>query len=405
MKGFVNTTKHTKFDELLDAIGDAMPGCQLFKYGQRGTEQLENDARLVQRVDFGLELHRPDFYNLSYNPDDRLIDTLAKENKSVLSVLISDGVYSEPRGATSPPVVRAIQSWMERGRVLGIFVFTSSFSGPFYSEHNRAFLPSIPVPARPFYAFVFSPTERDFRDLQERLQRRFPDMRSILFSDSSVSCIPVLNERMKGMYSIQKPPDASYYWQMFDLGLFAQGNTVPVQYNIKCLLSQEYPASDFKLDVITEYYRWESGQFKKTESGPPTGFLIKADSDKEKPDEGDKDSAASTSPVPQPPDHKNSESEKDVRKKAGSSPGINLVVTFSKDPSSNYGFYHIRLAASPKSLRQGIQDLSTRDDSVRENANKTFRFYELINALTDIHFKKRLMDKVYPPLFLTVTNR
>ena len=407
MKGFVNITKRTTFDELLDAIGDAMPGCQLFKYGQRRTEQPEDDSNIVQRVDFGLELHRPEFYDLSYNPDDQLIDSLTRDDKPAFSVLVSDGVYSEARGATSPPVVQAIQNWMQRGRSVGILVFKSSFSGPFYSEHKRAFLPTISVEARPFYAFVFSPTENDFWELREKLRKRFPDMGSILFSDNSVSCIPVLNEHMKGMYSIRKPPEVPYYWQMFDLGLFAQEHTISIGYGMKCFLSPEYPASEFKLDTTSEYYRWESSHFKKVESGPPLEFLIQASSDKESAEGGkEKQGVASASPVPQPSDARNSELEDDKKnKKVSSSTRPDLILTIPKDPTSDYSFYRIRLTPSPKFIRQDIQDLSTRDDGERTNANKTFRFYELINALTDIHFKNRLMDKTYPPLFITVTNR
>lgn len=115
MKGFVNPRNHSTFDEVIDELGDALPGCRLFKYGQRGQQPPQNAADLTTSTSFGLELHEPAFYDLSYNPDDRLIDQLAREDNSahpVLSVLITDGVYSEPEGSTSPPVVGAIQRWL-----------------------------------------------------------------------------------------------------------------------------------------------------------------------------------------------------------------------------------------------------------------------------------------------------
>jgi hypothetical protein len=62
------------------------------------------------------------------------------------------------------------------------------------------------------------------------------------------------------------------------------------------------------------------------------------------------------------------------------------------------------LVPSIKSLRQSILDLSTRDDSVKENADKTYRFYEFINALSEVHFKTRLADKASPYLFFTLMN-
>ena len=383
MKGFVNEKKHSPFDDLIEGIGDDLPGCKLYKYGQRGSEAPKSSAELIELTTFGLELHRPGFYSLSYNPDDRLIGELAKEDRSVLSVLISDGVYSEPKGSTTPPVVEAITSWINRGRVFGILVFKSSFNGPFYSERLRTILPTLSVSSRPFYAFVFSPTERGFRELEGKLRRRFPTIQSILFSDESVSCSVDLDEHIKGIYSFAKPPSVPYYWQMFDVGLFAQKTPAEVGYHLRYILSPEYPATEFKADVTPEFYRWDKGDFKKVE-GAPSGFSI--DVNPKKTNTGEK--------APEEAAKQNKEA----------SPLPDFVVYYPKDSSSDYGFYRLRVNSSPKSLRQDIQDLSTRDDGVRENANKTFRIFELITALTDVHFKTRLAQRTSPEIFATVAN-
>jgi hypothetical protein len=61
MKGFVNPRNHSTFDELIDELGDALPGCRLKKYGQRGQQPPPNVSDLTTSVGFGLELHKPSF--------------------------------------------------------------------------------------------------------------------------------------------------------------------------------------------------------------------------------------------------------------------------------------------------------------------------------------------------------
>lgn len=377
MSGFVNPNKHSTFDDFVDEIGNALPGCQLYRYGQSGEAPPRNVSELTSRVGFSLELHRPGFYNLQYNPDDRLIDNLATEDKAVLSVLITDGVYSEVGGGTPPPVVGAIQKWMERGRVFGILVLRSRFSGPFYSERARGMMKSFSVEARPFYAFVFSPTEQAFKDLQEKLHQRFSDLRTVLFSDSAVICTLTAPLRVKGLYSHSKPPEASYYWNMFDSRLFEQKDPTWLDYGIKYQPASDYAAAEFKPNIgPPQYYRWIGGQFEKTVE--PAAFRCETKT----PDGNQK---AETSQSSTPPD-------------------FVIHIFLPRDSTCDFSFYHLNVSTSFKSLRQDIRDLSTRDDSIRENANKTFRFFELVNALTDVHFKTRLAPKISPALFVTVAN-
>jgi len=365
MKGFAQGPKSAAFHELLDAVSDAMPNCQLYKFGQKGPAPPEDFAALVERTSFGLELHRPEFYNLSFNPDDRLIEHLAAEGRPALSMLITDGVYSERGGSTAPPVVQAIQKWMDGGRAFGIFAFDSPFSGPFYSERTRKFLPALNVEARPFYAFVFSPTEKAFRDLEGQLKRRFPAARVILFSDGAASCSVSLPEKVKGLYSAAKPPNAPYQWQMFDEQLLAQGNPAVLKYGVRCVPVDEYPAADFSPEVSADYYRWQRDDFKPV-GGTPDGYKSRVEP-------------------------------------AG--PGQhNLVVDFPRDSGADYGFYHMKVGVEVAGLRPEIVERSTRDDSQPENASKTFRFYELVDALTRQHYRTRLAPKLASSFFVTIAN-
>lgn len=397
MAGFVNQSSYSTFDYFIEEIGNALPGCHLYKYGQGGQQSLKSEGDLLRQISFGRELHNSSFYNLIYNPDDLLIEKLAIEEQPAFSVLITDGVYSESLGKTSPPVVDAIKKWLQKGRTLGVLILKSSFKGALYSERKRAMLKPVSISARPFYAFVFSPTEQEFRDLQEKLQGRFPDMQTIMFSGNALSCAINFAEDQDWIYSSVQPPDASYYWQMFSSGIVEQDSSGIARYNFKARFSPEYPVEEFKLNVATDYYRWEQGQFTKIDNGLPSGFEVKAKSILENTEPelkqtqniiaSETNDVGSLMPEDGSPD----------------SPS-NLVVRLPRDMSSDYSLYHLSLNLSVKSLRKSILDLSTRDDSVPENASKTFRFFELITALTDVHLKAQLAAKTSQSLFVTVIN-
>lgn len=373
MGGFVNPRNHSTFDELINELGDVLPGCSLHKYGQRGPQPPENVSDLTTSVGFGSELHHPSFYNLSYNPDDRLIDELANEGSSsgpVLSVLLTDGVYSESQGSTSPPVVGAIQKWMEQGNAFGILIFKSAFNGRFYSERLRAVLPNVSVEQRPFYAFIFSPTTQGVNDLRDRLKRRFADVNSIVFSSDAVSTAITLPAKTPTLYTSSNPPTTPFHWQMFDDSLFGKRASASLGYQLNYLVSPDYPIAEFNTNLVAEYYRWQQVQFKKLDGGAPDGFSSKVE----------------------------------AIKKDGPNATLSVTVTLPRDPSSDFGFYDFKFVTSVKELRSDILDLSTRDDSTRENANKTYRFYELISALTEVHFKSALASRTAPALFITVAN-
>ena len=384
MSGFAN--QGSTYDELLDELGDAMPGAQIYKYGQQGEAKPKEISALFTRTGFGLEIHKPQFYGLTYNPDDRLIDFLAAESRPVRSVLITDGVYSEPQGSTAPPVVEAIHQWMKKGGTFGILIFRSAFKGPFYSERARAMQPTVTVKDRPFYAFIFSPTEQGFKELEEKLQRRFKGkMQPLLFGDKAVQTSIALPDNLKSSYAQKHPPEVDYYWQMFSRDLFAQSNRAPVGFVVKVNQLSDYPAAELKVDIVTEYYRWEKGQFKKIESGPPPGFEQQYVASQPNP---------KTESTPAPKDGK--------QQKAQEPP--NLTVYLPKDSGSNYSFYHLKLIPSVKELRPEILQLSTRDDRNVSQANRTFRFFELITALTDIHFKDFGARSASSAIFITVNN-
>lgn len=378
MAGFVDVRNHTQFDDVIDSIGDYMPGCLLFKYGQVGQTPQQDPAQLMTPARFGSELHTAGFYDRTYNPDDRLIEALAAEERPVRSVLLTDGVYSQVEGSTSPPVVNAIQKWMQRGRALGVFIFRSRFNGRFYSESQRGMLrEQVSVEDRPFYAFVFSPTMQGIKELQERLQPRFRDMRAIVFSPDAITTDIQWENLPKETFQSARPPAKSYYWQMFNEKLFAQRGQPTLAYTLKPTLAPDYPVSALKVDTAADYYRWERTGFKKVEGGAPAGFSFNV--------EPEQPPAEGASPPATPSD-------------------VRLSAKLQPDRTSDFGFYHLKMNLGVKDLRPDILALSTRDDRAQKDANRTYRFYEFMHALTNVHFKTQLAGKTSKSLFVTVKN-
>ena len=387
MKGFANVPGDTPFSALVEGIGDDIPGCQVYKYGQMGHQPESDSAALIREIRFGRELRQPQFYDLDYNPDDRLFARIAEEDPPAFSVLITDGVYSVPLGATSPPVVEALQKWIDRGYAFGVFVFKSPFNGTIYAEHGPARLPDISVPERPFYAFVLSPNIGELRNLRDKLQRRIPGMLPIIFSEDAVDLRVNFQELTKGTYSFKRPPSEPYHWHMFSADLFESGSRATVGYTLSYQVAPEYPVAEFKADLMVDYYRWNGSQFVKVKEGPVQGFDYKFD--------------GITMPVAQ---REGAGGQPGPGGKRPAAPPPNLTIFYPQDSGGRYGFYDIKFLVLPKSLRPEIQELSTRDDSDPANAGKTFRFYELLNAISEIHFKKRLAAKTSPPLFVTISN-
>ncbi|HEX7316655.1 MAG TPA: hypothetical protein VF297_22325 [Pyrinomonadaceae bacterium] len=388
MRGFAAFEEGTTFGTLVEGLGDDLPGCQLYKYGQRGRGPAPDGAALIQAARFGRELRRPQFYDLDYNPDDRLLTQLAEEESPAFSVLITDGVYSVPDGATSPPIVEAVNKWFDRGYAFGIFVFKSPFRGTIYAENRPVGVPNVSVGERPFYAFVLSPSERELNAFWQKLHQRMPQARAILFSDSSVVTKVDFSERTKGTYSFQRPPGAPYHWHMLDADAFGDGGRAAVDYVVSYIVAPDYPVSEFRFDLAATYYRWDGNRFVEVKGGPAAGFDHKFG-------EVTMQDASAAEPATRP----GAEGQRTAK------PKPNLKIVYPKDPEGAYGFYHLRLVGSPKSLRTDIRDLSTRDDTDPRNAGSTFRFYELVNAITEIHFGRLRAAKNSPALFVTIANR
>jgi hypothetical protein len=378
MAGYTReTNQQSTFDKLLDQLGYALPMCHVYRYGQAGKIAPKNVWDLFRPTAFGHDLHNPDFYSLQFNPDDRLIEMLASENPAAFSVLVTDGVYSAPTGGTSPPVVEAMRKWMAQGRCMGILVFRSAYRGPFYSELKYGMLGSVSVTDRPVYAFVFSPTRRLFTNLQEKLGHEFPKMQTIFFSDDAVHCQVGMPSGNLPIYSEAHPPTIAYDWQMFKAAIFGPQAQAKVPYDIAYDIKEYYPASGISLDVGTQYYQWIKGPFEEVEPGARPEIACDIIADK----------TNRTTPLATP-----------------AKCAFKITPVLVRDAAANYSFYAFKVNAKVSSVRDEIRQLSTWDDSLPQNANQTYRFYELVTAITNAHFKTVLAQENSPWLFVTVMN-
>jgi hypothetical protein len=366
MAGFVGGANRSTFDQLLDEIGTALPRCQLFRYGQEVDVSSTEPSPIFARTGFGAQVHDPTFYSADFNPDDRLVEYLASEAPSIFSVIVTDGVYSEPAGSTSPPVVEAYRKCMQRGMSLGVFVLRSEFVGNFYSESRRAWLGQLSVPSRPFYAFVLSPAAKAIEDFAERIRTPFPEAELLLFASAGARATMSLKS---GPTAYSSSRSGEPLWGMFEARAFTDAGVFPLEYTIDLDIPSNYPAAEMRIETAADYYTWRDGRFVKSETGPPEGFRA--------------------------------ETEKFDPATSGAE-GTRLRISIPFDRSVDYGFYHLRITPMFKSVRGSIADLSTRDDGNPQDANRTFRFYELITALTDVHFAAHIAPRTSSSAFVTV---
>jgi hypothetical protein len=382
MQGFVgnaSTAGRTTFDEFIDAMPDVMPGCEVFRYGQpAGQEgQAKRMEEITTKVLFDSQLHDRNFFKLKFNPDDVLITGLAARKDPELSILITDGVESDSKGQVNTAVVDSIRTWMNRGGVFAILIMKSRFLGQFYSERQRHMLDGeVDVSARPFYGFVFSPGWREFEDLKEKLNRRFPQIKYLVFSDDAITCRPEMPAEIDASYAQESPPDKPYYWQMLTMDNPRPKAEDNVVYKFLYDIKSTYPVKSLGIRVTTKLYRWDSSsrQFQSE------GSILQLQ-----------------------PTIESSELAIGPSSKVQTFL-LGVQSLFQQDAQNDYRFYSIEPSAYIKEADQEVNELSTHDDSSQNTAGRTYRFQELLYALMDVHLKDRLTSRMSPRLYITVAN-
>jgi hypothetical protein len=392
MQGFVSAPDNS-FIKVIEALGYALPGCRLYKYGvsgkQGGGAAAAGATPFAHEIRFSQELRQPSFYNLDFNEDDVLINHLAAENAPVLSVILTDGVYSARNTELQSEVVKAIEKWLRKDGFLGILIFNSSFDGKLYSENSRAWTEKVNVSARPFYAFIFSPDEKSFRELSGRLGAEVKVSGSLVFPREAISCA-ISPEDKNGLEHKIVPPAQPFFLHMYGESIFNENNQAELSYDVRCTPSPDYPVTGFDLEPVLASYSWSQDTFRKDEK--PARFDYKYAAEGAPGDSPTPSAEASKNGTPTP---------------APTAPRRqpNLKLLLNRDNVARYSFYHLTFNLSGKALNPSVRNLSTQDDSLTGEAGKTYRFYEFISSLTTMHLQHREAISLPPPVFITVTNK
>lgn len=398
MNGFVgsNPSSRTTFDEIIDAMPDVLPGCTVYRYGQTGHLDNPDISQVTTAAEFDGKLHDPNTYNLGFNPDDVLFRDLASQKKPSLSVILTDGVESDQNGAINTVVVDSIRAWLKAGNVFGILVFKSKFSGQFYSELQRKMIGKITAEARPFYAFVMATSRREFSDFVEKLKRRHGSVQSIVFSDDALKSTVALPVDAEANYANERPPTKPYYWQMMTTRNLptdrAQGsqnenaqamNTnkatpadPPLGYQYDFEIAKSYPIGSLGFRLTVKEHLWDQSQvtFQR---------------------EAVKNSNEIT-----PTDVRQTKNTETTRQSFTVRPGDII----RSESEGDYQFYEVDCSIYIKEVAGEVSSISTRDDSTADNANKTYRFQELVLAIMDVHLKERIIPRAMPRLYVTASR-
>jgi hypothetical protein len=374
---------YTSFSLLINALGDSLPGCRVFRYGQATASIPQGARQLLEEVDFDHRLHQPAFYNLLYNPDDRLIETFNQEEHPGIRVLISDGVYSRASGGTTPPVVQAIAKWFQRGGSLGVFTLTSQFDGRFYSELRRSMLPgNIHTDSRPFHIFIFSPSRSAIDSLFQKLSKSFPTLKYHLFANDSISVSAAATGATKAATEA-KFDSKNYQGRVLTNDIWDRTNKSysfsPFVVTYTC--ANNYPATALSLTTVTTIYQLQRKTPHKAPRFVPTPSQESSQACKPF-------SASNTSA-----DHHERSSD------------CTISLTAYRELQAEYMMYGFRVYPKAMDRDPAITALSTLDDSAPKNVTRTYRWSEFMDAITDVHLEQSPATKASQLLFVVTPQR
>ena len=162
-------------------------GAQIYKFGPRVLDELPITAPV--------DIHSRSFYNQPQTDLAAVIETFVKSSSAqrALGIIITDAVQSvsKERG-TFGRAVRVINQWMQNGNVLGIMMYRSQYNDYPYSEIFGRTLDEPYSGPRPFYLLVLAPSAAEFEKLYKLLEgSKFKPEQALLFPDlraQAVTC-------------------------------------------------------------------------------------------------------------------------------------------------------------------------------------------------------------------------
>lgn len=294
----------------------------------------------------------PATYNRLNNPDAALVESLSLDTVPMVSVYLTDGVQSASDADTPSPTMRALEGWIRAGKGLAILGFRGKFRGEGWSEERQGWVPGVAVDDRPFYAFVFAPSEATLEATLRRLPAEVLDsavrMRvSALPYNCTVA--PLRRGRATGMAA---PP-----WVLLrpetTRSLVAAADRIG---EFTCTLPGDHPLLTLLADVTHAYAGWHRGGFDPL-TRDRLGANFEADSVQ------------------------------------GST--VFLTARLRDDPSTRFGFYALRIRPAPGQLRADIRTLSADSDAMLADFHRTYRLSWLVDGLVRARLEQASLERPY----------
>jgi hypothetical protein len=357
MAGFVGCNgEPTTFDVTLDHVTTDLSITQVTRFG----EQVRGSGRVFAQESLTRAVHCGSFYDRLQNPDYAFYRTVRADSLRSIYLYLTDGVQSDVSGSSQSPSVAELKQWVADGNALAILAFRSGFSGQAWSEQRQRMIGSVSVDDRPFYLFVFAPTEAALDRTLGRLSSSTVRGAEITrFGHASVRCSARAARRLPKYTWKETPP-----WAM--VKLTSEGALIGHLLDYRCQLANGYPLRAVLPRLSIGYRRWSGNAFsERTSPGGATDLTA------------------------------------DSVEFAGRESIVHVAGTLPFDNSSRYGFYEIRMDADPGELKAEVRSLSTDSDASVEAFKQTYRFSWLIEQLARVH----LGSTSWTPYTITVQYR
>jgi hypothetical protein len=321
-------------------------------------------SNLYELRNFDHTIHqRSTFWRLN-NPDFCLFRDIDQDS-TPLHVYVTDGVQSAADFSIASPSVRILQERVAGGKALAILAFNSRFAGRAWSEQRRAWIGNVDVAGRPFYAFIFAPSEAA---LEAGLNRLSPQLRGMAtelrFPPSPISC------RIEWKGHRQQEHTTPPWALLGQRARRASSNGPADLAEYICDIHTGFPAEAVLPTLEKQYRRWLPGEkrFAAASTTPPNGVVFLADS-------------VTTGPS-----------------------GSRLLIRalMPDDPQTRFGFFEMRIRGRPGLLKFDVRNLSTDSDGSIDDFERTYRFDWLVEHLVRDRFDRHVTPL---PAFLTVQYR
>jgi hypothetical protein len=357
MAGFVGCRDQpTGFDEVLDRILVDLGISELHRFGSgRGAEEV------LTRSPINPAVHCPSFYDRAQNPDAELFRRILADSSAQIHLYLTDGVQSDLT-ATQSPSVNALRDWLETGRPLGVLAFRSRFAGRGWSEARKSWVGRWEVRDRPFYLYVFAPTDAL---LERTLSRLSSDVRGqarvMRFGDGGLRCTGAAAAIPRQASNDQGTP-----WLMVSATTTDKlvRQLMPMV-EVTCSVREDLPLSGMRFVVDSvRYGRWTGSQFDYPLE-PPQGLSF------------------SDTVSAEPGGFRSS-----------------LRVRLAPDPATRFGYFALQLIPGRAELDPAVVGLSTNSDADVSSASRTYRFGWVVEQLLRTQVERSVP---HVPFSFTVT--